>query len=162
MLVEDMATYGKYPVDWAKEATLRAAVPTYDMGMYEQNVLIYRLTSDPSMMQRVRPPALVQTAACAAACGCDVCILAEPCMEAMSRFAVHCNKADGVWQLAVQMYFENAYCINCWYKDLDEPFIEYPPFVIHYAGCQMCTGDLQHSHAHISSVACFNTLLQIH
>ena len=56
MLVEDMATYGKYPVDWAKEATLRAAVPTYDMGMYEQNVLIYRLTSDPSMMQRVRLP----------------------------------------------------------------------------------------------------------
>ena len=67
MLVEDMATYGKYPVDWAKEAILRAAVPTYDMGMYEQNVLIYRLTSDPSMMQRVRLPALVQTAACAAA-----------------------------------------------------------------------------------------------
>ena len=24
MLVEDMATYGKYPVDWSKEATLRA------------------------------------------------------------------------------------------------------------------------------------------
>ena len=39
-----------------------------------------------------------------------------------------------------QMYFENAYCINCWYKDLDQPFIKYPPFVIHYAGCQMCTG----------------------
>lgn len=41
---------------------------------------------------------------------------------------------------AAQMYFENAYCINCWYKDLDQPFIKYPPFVIHYAGCQMCTG----------------------
>ena len=65
MLVEDMATYGKYPVDWAKEAVLRAAVPTYDMGMYEQNVLIYRLTSDPSMMQRVR--SLVQSAECAVA-----------------------------------------------------------------------------------------------
>lgn len=53
MLVEDMATYGKYPVDWGKEAVLRAAVPTYDMGMYEQNVLIYRLTSEPSMMEKV-------------------------------------------------------------------------------------------------------------
>ena len=52
MLVEDMATYGKYPVDWSKEATLRAAVPTYDMGMYEQNVLIYRITSDPRMMEK--------------------------------------------------------------------------------------------------------------
>ena len=83
-----MATYGKYPVDWAKEATLRAAVPTYDMGMYEQNVLIYRLTSDPSMMQRVRPPALMQSAACAAARGCDMCVR-EPGMKAMSGFAVH-------------------------------------------------------------------------
>ena len=53
MLVEDMATYGKYPVDWSKEATLRAAVPTYDMGMYEQNVLIYRITSDPRMLEKV-------------------------------------------------------------------------------------------------------------
>lgn len=52
-LVEDMATYGKYPVDWSKEATLRAAVPTYDMGMYEQNVLIYRITSDPTMLEKV-------------------------------------------------------------------------------------------------------------
>ena len=51
-LVEDMATYGKYPVDWSKEATLRAAVPTYDMGMYEQNVLIYRITSDPTMLEK--------------------------------------------------------------------------------------------------------------
>ena len=54
MLVEDMASYGKYPVDWSKEATLRAAVPTYDMGMYEQNVLIYRITNDPSMLDKVR------------------------------------------------------------------------------------------------------------
>ena len=54
----------------------------------------------------------------------------------------------------MQMYFENAYCINCWYKDLDEPFIQYPPFVIHYAGCQMCTGDLQHTNASIQSMAC--------
>ena len=54
MLVEDMASYGKYPVDWSKEATLRAAVPTYDMGMYEQNVLIYRITKDPSMLDKVR------------------------------------------------------------------------------------------------------------
>ena len=52
-----MATYGKYPVDWAKEATLRAAVPTYDMGMYEQNVLIYRITSDPRMLEKVGHPA---------------------------------------------------------------------------------------------------------
>ena len=63
MLVEDMATYGKYPVDWSKEATLRAAVPTYDMGMYEQNVLIYRITSDPRMMEKVKPP---QTTCCCA------------------------------------------------------------------------------------------------
>ncbi len=48
--------------------------------------------------------------------------------------------ADYLSPAAVQMYFENAYCINCWYKDLDQPFIKYPPFVIHYAGCQMCTG----------------------
>ena len=82
MLVEDMATYGKYPVDWSKEAVLRAAVPTYDMGMYEQNVLIYRLTSDPSMMQRVRSPALVQSAECAVARACDVCIW-ELCMQAL-------------------------------------------------------------------------------
>jgi hypothetical protein len=40
----------------------------------------------------------------------------------------------------VQMYLEASYCINCWYKDLDEDFIKYPPFVVHYAGCQMCTG----------------------
>ncbi len=62
MLVEDMATYGKYPVDWSKEATLRAAVPTYDMGMYEQNVLIYRITSDPRMLEKVSgclPPLLL-------------------------------------------------------------------------------------------------------
>ena len=82
MLVEDMATYGKYPVDWSKEATLRAAVPTYDMGMYEQNVLIYRLTSDPSMMQRVRLQTPAQPAVCAAAHACDMCIC-EPSMPAL-------------------------------------------------------------------------------
>ncbi len=49
--------------------------------------------------------------------------------------------SDYMCSAAVQMYFENAYCINCWYKDLDQPFIKYPPFVIHYAGCQMCTGE---------------------
>ena len=94
MLVEDMATYGKYPVDWAKEATLRAAVPTYDMGMYEQNVLIYRLTSDPSMMQRVRSPALSHSIVCAASHACDMCML-EPSMTiATPSFHVQCDEAD--------------------------------------------------------------------
>lgn len=59
-----------------------------------------------------------------------------------SLLVVTCAKdaAERGMCATVQMYFENAYCINCWYKDLDQPFIKYPPFVIHYAGCQMCTG----------------------
>ena len=39
-----------------------------------------------------------------------------------------------------QMHFEHGFCINCWYKDLDSPQVKHPPFVVHFAGCQMCTG----------------------
>ena len=62
--------------------------------------------------------------------------------------------ADSIGPAAVQMYFENAYCINCWYKDLDQPFIKYPPFVIHYAGCQMCTGRPPFVCASIAQCSC--------
>lgn len=49
-----MATYGKYPVDWSKEEMLRAAVPSYDIGMYEQNMLVWRLMNEPDIMAKVR------------------------------------------------------------------------------------------------------------
>ena len=48
-----MATYGKYPVDWSKEEMLRAAVPSYDIGMYEQNMLVWRLMNEPDIMAKV-------------------------------------------------------------------------------------------------------------
>ena len=51
-----MATYGKYPVDWSKEEMLRAAVPSYDIGMYEQNMLVWRLMNEPDIMAKVTPP----------------------------------------------------------------------------------------------------------
>ncbi|BDA50038.1 probable glycosyltransferase 3 [Coccomyxa sp. Obi] len=89
-LIADMATYGKYPVDWSKEEMLRAAVPSYDIGMYEQNMLVWRLMNEPDIMAK--------------------------------------------------MHFEHGFCINCWYKDLDSPQVKHPPFVVHFAGCQMCTG----------------------
>jgi hypothetical protein len=52
-LIADMATYGKYPVDWSKEEMLRAAVPSYDIGMYEQNMLVWRLMNEPDIMAKV-------------------------------------------------------------------------------------------------------------
>lgn len=69
---------------------LQAALPSYDIGMFEQNAAVYVLMQSPASMANV--------------------------------------------------YFEHSYCINCWYKDLDSPLIVQPAFVIHYAGCQMCSG----------------------
>lgn len=96
MLVEDMATYGKYPVDWSKEATLRAAVPTYDMGMYEQNVLIYRITSDSRMLEkesRCLPPCCCVVPANWTSLGCSHLFMA-----AMSYFI--CSHMQSILQKA--------------------------------------------------------------
>lgn len=49
-------------------------------------------------------------------------------------------KFEGLGVCGMQMYFEHGFCINCWYKDLDSPQVKHPPFVVHFAGCQMCTG----------------------
>lgn len=37
-----------------------------------------------------------------------------------------------------QMHFEHSFCINCWYKDLNSPQVKHPPFIVHFAGCQVC------------------------
>lgn len=43
----------QYPVDWSKEEMLRKAIPSYDIGMYEQNMLVWRLMNEPAMMEKV-------------------------------------------------------------------------------------------------------------
>ena len=53
-LLDDMAAYGQYPTDWGREAAMRAALPSYDIGMYEQNMLVYTIMRDPAMMGKVR------------------------------------------------------------------------------------------------------------
>lgn len=53
-LLGEMAAYGKYPIDWGKEETMRAALPSYDIGMYEQNMLVYTIMHDPAMMAKAR------------------------------------------------------------------------------------------------------------
>ena len=63
-LLADMAAYGRYPTDWGREAAMRAALPSYDTGMYEQNMLVYTIMRDPAMMDKVcRRPGC-----CGAAC----------------------------------------------------------------------------------------------
>ena len=52
-LAEEMASYGKYPIDWGKEEAMRAALPSYDIGMYEQNMLVYTIMHDPTIMAKV-------------------------------------------------------------------------------------------------------------
>ena len=47
-LVDAIAAYGRYPVDLKVEERLAAALPSYDVGMYEQNVLTYLFKSDPA------------------------------------------------------------------------------------------------------------------
>lgn len=46
-LVDAVAEYGRYPVDLKVEEKLAAALPSYDVGMYEQNVLTYLFKTDP-------------------------------------------------------------------------------------------------------------------
>ena len=69
---------------------LQTSLPSYDIGMFEQNAAVYVLMQTPELMANV--------------------------------------------------FFEHDYCINCWYKDLDSPLILQPAFVVHFAGCQMCSG----------------------
>ena len=33
-----------------------------------------------------------------------------------------------------RMYFEHGYCFNCWYRNMDDPRIDHPAFVVHFAG----------------------------
>ena len=33
-----------------------------------------------------------------------------------------------------RIYFENTYCFNCWYRNMDDPRIAHPAFVVHFAG----------------------------
>ena len=69
---------------------LQTSLPSYDIGMFEQNAAVYVLMQQPTLMSNV--------------------------------------------------YFEHSYCINCWYKDLDSPLIRQPAFIVHFAGCQLCSG----------------------
>ena len=64
-LAEEMASYGKYPIDWGKEDLMRAALPSYDIGMYEQNMLVYTIMHDPSIMAKARQlPACIHCMCC--------------------------------------------------------------------------------------------------
>ncbi len=47
-LVDAIAEFGRYPVDLRVESKLAAALPSYDVGMYEQNVLTYLFKTDPA------------------------------------------------------------------------------------------------------------------
>ena len=47
-LIDAIAEYGRYPVDLKVEEKLAAALPSYDVGMYEQNVLTYLFKTDPA------------------------------------------------------------------------------------------------------------------
>ena len=53
-LMDRVAAYGAYPADVALEKTLADALPTYDVGMYEQNPLTYLFMTEPSLLERVR------------------------------------------------------------------------------------------------------------
>ena len=33
-----------------------------------------------------------------------------------------------------RMHFEHGYCFNCWYRNMDDPRIDHPAFVVHFAG----------------------------
>ena len=59
-LLADMAAYGQYPIDWDKEETMRAALPSYDIGMYEQNMLVFTIMRDPAMMDKARGPRMTE------------------------------------------------------------------------------------------------------
>jgi hypothetical protein len=53
-LMDRVAAYGAYPADVALEKTLADALPTYDVGMYEQNPLTYLFMTEPALLERVR------------------------------------------------------------------------------------------------------------
>ena len=91
---------------------LRAELPDFDIGTYEQNVIVYLMKTNPAIMERVHLS--------------HVCCISKSTKKISSH--------------AVQVYFEIDYCLNCWYKDVHLPHIPQPPFVIHFAGCQLCTG----------------------
>eukprot|EP00884_Botryococcus_braunii_P003810 jgi/Botrbrau1/1342/Bobra.0063s0053.1 len=42
--------------------------------------------------------------------------------------------------LMSKVRLENDFCINCWYKDIYSPQVTWPPFIVHFAGCQLCSG----------------------
>ena len=43
-------------------------------------------------------------------------------------------------RLLPRVRFENQFCLNCWWGDLAQPWVRQPPFIVHYAGCQLCSG----------------------
>ena len=53
-LMDRVAAYGAYPADVALEKSLADALPSYDVGMYEQNALTYLFMTEPALLDRVR------------------------------------------------------------------------------------------------------------
>ena len=92
LLLDEVARYAGYPVDTALERKLASQLPSYDVGMYEQNPLTFLFKSRP-----------------------------EEFLERHVRW-------------------EDALTMNVWYKKRLEPDVPQPPFVVHFAGCQLCNG----------------------
>ncbi|CAL8464438.1 g3973 [Coccomyxa elongata] len=86
-----MASYGTTPMDIAKEEHLRANLPSYEVGLYEQNVLTFLFYTKPELLDMV-------------------------------------------------IFDISSYGLNCWWKDVDKPWVDKPAFIVHFAGCSMCSG----------------------
>ncbi|KAK9903381.1 hypothetical protein WJX75_004474 [Coccomyxa subellipsoidea] len=90
-LFAQMAAYGTTPMNVTKEAHLKANLPSYAPGYYEQNVLAFLFYTKPQLLDMVFLDA-------------------------------------------------SAYGLNCWWKDVNKPWVDKPAFIVHFAGCSMCSG----------------------
>ena len=103
--------------------------------------------------------------------GTWVFLMGSCMLPAIEPACMHCGRCHlyhttslRVCTPRAQMHFEHSFCINCWYKDLDSPQVKHPPFVVHFAGCQVCLDGHQAqfkvcfrllcTHAHPRPAAC--------
>ena len=116
-LMDRVAAYGAYPADVALEKALASALPTYDVGMYEQNALTFLFKTEPALLDRVRfedavtlnvwyrvlyDPAVPQPAFVVHFAGCQLCngFHPEKLGECDTEFVRHYGEAAARLEVA--------------------------------------------------------------